>query len=425
MALIRKIPQHDSEIISLKFKDGNSYIEVITRKKSLYIWDIRNGSLIKDQKDIQPEKSKLPTNEEELLLLLQGHRSAIESVNYSNTGKMLLSISKNDQSVRLWEFPEIKISRYIKSGSSMAAVFSPDESIIAVGCDDNSIKLWDVSSGEKIGLLDGHNNKVSSLAFSADGEILVSGSYDKSICLWEIRRRRMVRQLCFHNDWVRSIACSPKGNVFASGSWDETICLWNLDSQEIISMLKRHKNRVISVVFSPQGKLLASGSRDKTVRIWNAKTGEQLHVLYGHTDSVKAVDFSPDGKIIASGSADNTVRIWRTDNGEHITTLKGHLGRVNTIKFEPNGKYLLVAGEAGRLQFWNYKNGRPLLYSYCFDPDSWLNLLPDRRFDASEKGINYLGYVEENELRYHKATESEIRAHFYTRDAGLKALSSV
>ena len=54
--------------------------------------------------------------------------------------------------------------------------FSPDGTKVASGSEDNTVKLWDVTSGECLQTLEGHSNDVNSVSFSPDGTKVASGS---------------------------------------------------------------------------------------------------------------------------------------------------------------------------------------------------------------------------------------------------------
>ena len=58
---------------------------------------------------------------------------------------------------------------------------------LASGCDDNTIRLWDVASGAVTARLEGHSNEVATLCGLPDGR-LASGSLDNTIRLWDVAR---------------------------------------------------------------------------------------------------------------------------------------------------------------------------------------------------------------------------------------------
>ena len=62
--------------------------------------------------------------------------------------------------------------------------FSPKGRLLASGSDGQTVKLWDVLTGESIAILAGHEGEVNAVAFSSDGRLLASAGSDGPIKLW-------------------------------------------------------------------------------------------------------------------------------------------------------------------------------------------------------------------------------------------------
>jgi WD40 repeat protein len=124
----------------------------------------------------------------------------------------------------------------------------------------------------------GHTDWVWSVAFSPDGNTIASSSGDQTVKLWNVSTGECIGTLCGHTNCVHSVTFLDGGTV-ASGSSDQTVKLWDISTNRCLSTLSGHSKLIWSVAFSPQGKTLASGSEDETIKLWDVKTGECLKTL--------------------------------------------------------------------------------------------------------------------------------------------------
>ena len=69
-----------------------------------------------------------------------------------------------------------------------SVAFSPNGKYALSGSSDNTVKLWDVTSGREVRTFVGTNYSIYSIAFSPDGKYVLSGSSDDTIKLWEVAR---------------------------------------------------------------------------------------------------------------------------------------------------------------------------------------------------------------------------------------------
>ncbi|WP_414589151.1 AAA-like domain-containing protein, partial [Scytonema sp. PCC 10023] len=207
--------------------------------------------------------------------------------------------------------------------------------------------------------LEGHTAKVLSVAFSPDGKTLAFTSDDNTIKLWNISTLKQISTLSGHTREVFSVAFSPNGKILASASLDNTIKLWNISTLKQIYTFTGHTAEVESVAFSPDGKTLASASLDNTIKLWNISTLKQIYTFTGHTAEVESVAFSPDGKTLASGSGDNSIKLWNISTLKQIYTFTRYTGAVKSVAFSPDGKTLLAsASEDNTIKLWNISTGK-------------------------------------------------------------------
>src|SRR4028118_2015710 len=142
--------------------------------------------------------------------------------------------------------------------------------------------------------LGGHTKLVNGVSFSPNGKLLATGSFDNTVKLWDTSTGKEIKTLTGHTNSVNAVSFSPNGKLLATGSSDNTVKLWDTSTGKEIKTLTGHTNLVWAVSFSPNGKLLATGSSDNTVKLWDTTTDKEIKTLTGHTNTVRAVSFSPN-----------------------------------------------------------------------------------------------------------------------------------
>jgi len=254
-------------------------------------------------------------------------------------------------------FPQLGHSFIVRS-----VAFSPSGRFALSGSWDQTLRLWDVSTGKEIRSYVGHTGGVNSVAFSPDGKLALSGG-DDTLRLWDVATGKEIQSFVEHKtSFVKSVAFSPDGRFVLSGSLDRTLRLWNVAKGKEIRLFSGHAGGVNSVAFSPDGKFALSGSDDKTLRFWNVATGKEIRSFAGHTDVVNSVTFSPDGRYALSGSHDSTHRLWNIKTGKQIRSFAEHETiLINSVTFSPDGRFVLSGGySVANLRLWSVATGKQI-----------------------------------------------------------------
>jgi WD40 repeat protein len=84
---------------------------------------------------------------------------------------------------------------------------------LASGADDNTIRLWDVTSGAETARLEGHSGWVAALCLLPDGR-LASGAGDDTIRLWDVTSGAETARLEVDAE-VLSLASPPDARLVA------------------------------------------------------------------------------------------------------------------------------------------------------------------------------------------------------------------
>jgi WD40 repeat protein len=197
-------------------------------------------------------------------------------------------------------------------GICTSCAYSPDGKSLAAASDTwNSVRIFDVATGEPLGSVPGQRV----VAFSPDGRLLATESSDVReyypIELWDIAAGKSAGQLIGHKGQILSIQFSTDGTALVTGSSDGTARLWNLDDRTQRLVLRAHQAGVHKVAFLLDEKSLATTSFDGSLKTWDVATGRQLLTLDVNED-VTGLAVAPDGRMLATASRDAKA-IYRVD----------------------------------------------------------------------------------------------------------------
>lgn len=244
---------HRKEVTAVCFSPDSSKLLSCGKDSKLCLWDVKSGArtysnrllrgsfthcaFAPDTKDLWATASEAQCaclwqiqDGRVSKKLLEGHKDIVFQVCFSSDRIHLASCSK-DQSIRMWNRSSARIVRKLKDRYSriLTCQFSPDGSLIAAVVDGERVRIWSVTSGEIVNVLEGHHSDpVLCCTFSPYGDTLATGSADQTYALWNVQQLHglPVFHKKAHTGGVQAIAYSPCGNYIATGSADKKLHIW-------------------------------------------------------------------------------------------------------------------------------------------------------------------------------------------------------
>ncbi|KAJ5159658.1 uncharacterized protein N7482_006662 [Penicillium canariense] len=284
------------------------------------------------------------------LQTLEGHSERIESLALSPDGHTLASGSFED-TIRLWDTSTGTLLQIIEGGPQ-SMTFSPNGRLLACGFRNGTIRLLDTATSALQNTLNCDPLfSASSLAFHPDGQLLACNS-GRAVWLWDANTWTLKRTLKGHSDWVQTVAFSPDGQRLASGSSDSSIRLWNTSTWTLTQILQGHSDWVTSLAFSPDGRLLASSCLDNKVNLWDIPSMAVQRTLDSVSETVCSVVFSPDGLLVC-GYEYGAIRFWNPATGALQQTLNGHTGQVDALVFALDDRIFASGSHDTTVRLWD------------------------------------------------------------------------
>lgn len=149
-----------------------------------------------------------------------------------------------------------------------ALAYAKDREQVASAGLDKAIYLWDVNTLTALtasnntvttSSLPGSRDSIYSLAMNQSGTVIVSGSPENTLRVWDPRTCNRLMKLKGHTENVKALVVSPDGKEVVSGSSDGTIKLWNLGEQRCIQTLHVHSEGVWALLTTDTFSHVISG----------------------------------------------------------------------------------------------------------------------------------------------------------------------
>lgn len=184
---------------------------------------------------------------------------------------------------------------------------SADGALLAAGCDDGTINLWELRAGALRTKLKGHVRGVICLEFSRDGQRLISGGEDQTASVWNVETGGEVAVLEGHEGHVFAARLAANGCRLATVD-EGQVRIWD-DNYECICSFDCKGHDLDRFEWFPDSRCIALGRRDGTVLNCDSDTRQVLPIEFEKTFAF-AVAF--DGHLFARANG-RTVELWSLD----------------------------------------------------------------------------------------------------------------
>ena len=111
------------------------------------------------------------------------------------------------------------------------------------------------------------------MAFSPENKLLAAGCMDGGVMVWDWAHAGFPQRFQLGNNPITTLAFSPTGRILGAGSLDGQARLCDLHSNHVLNFLLGHAHAIHAMAFSPDGKLLVTGGGNKAIIFWKIDAG--------------------------------------------------------------------------------------------------------------------------------------------------------
>jgi len=370
-------------IQAVKFDPTRPYVVVASENKSIYIFDVHTGNLLRTipgylgngalcisddgtsvyALGISDPPSRSPNNGPlcrwdvetgDRMMLAESFGSEIASMDaicLSPDGKFLYACTKDGTFIFNFKTKETIPAWLPRRGEGDhfdCMDLSPDGSLIAFKSDSGYIsivarateKLLKTFRGGELTYLD-----FQTVAFTSDDKYVASTESD-GISLWNLETGEKTKRFRGFVDGVDCLAWSTDHRYLFSGGTDQFLTKWDVASKKVSSVYPRFSGGLRCIRVSSDGKYLFTGEGGDTSHLWDPNNGSLLQSIpFGQVD---AADFFPDSKRI----------LFASNGGLYVWDIAGQ--RLNATMYAPGDSIARVCcGPSGTV--YVVKNFGPIM----------------------------------------------------------------
>ena len=225
---------------------------------------------------------------------LQGIKDKIESIAWSPDAK---SIAIGGTQAQRWDVESGKPPANLPGQGNVLA-FSPDGSTMAVGM-GGDVRIADSAGGKVQRTLQSPRARLRAVAFSPDGQLLAAGCDDKKVYVWEIQSGRVQATCTECQAPVIWLVWREDDMSLVCGSEAE-VCVWQPRSGKLVERIA-----VDGGAFAPTAGLIASRGAS-VVRLARREDGRPLRSMVALSGQAYLA-LEPDGHYRGSAGVEKEI----------------------------------------------------------------------------------------------------------------------
>jgi WD40 repeat protein/uncharacterized caspase-like protein len=261
--------------------------------------------------------------------------------------------------------------------------YSPDGSLLASGsAKENSIKVWDITSGKIIGKLEGHEGFTTSIMFNNDGTKIVSTANDEYLIVWDIINWEMVDSVKIQSPCFAMVADPSNTDYFYSGSKGGFVQKWKFSDIANPEELYSEALPISKIECSSEN--IASGNKGGRLTIYNLSTKEITKSKKVHQSAVIGLKFYNEGNGLITTGGGGLVHLWNVNDLLDSKHIKASNSGITAFDANIQKNRFVTCSNTRRIKVWDF-DGKEI-YEFKGKSDDGKGSEPIRAIQISPDG---------------------------------------
>ncbi|XP_074544766.1 telomerase protein component 1-like [Halichoeres trimaculatus] len=295
-----------------------------------------------------------------------------------------LATTSYDGRIEIWDIGNSCRTALIDAHTNTitASDITVDRKNLATVSLDFMLKVWSSAKGNEVAALDS-SSPLNCVTFDPEGLLLAAGCWDGKVIIWNWLQNKIKTNLCGHQRSVRSLSFAPSSSMLCSGCVSGEVRVWSVSTSTCVGCFQAHCGATEALTFLEEGSLLLSAGSDHMLHLWSGGLGRSVTTLKNSVEPpLKKRKYEPsapaalcvavNGDYAAVGYHGDGIKLFNLESGEKIWDSRYFVESVPCLRWvyvdaeQTEPELLVSAGSDVRLRIWKKKEGEEGLRG-CLD----------------------------------------------------------
>lgn len=208
---------------------------------------------------------------------------------------------------------------------AITCAFNRQGTLLAVGCNDGRIVIWDFLTRGIAKIISAHVHPVCSLSWSRNGKKLLSAATDNTASIWDIVTAECDKSFRFPSPILKVQFHPRDSKQFLVCPMKHPAVLMNISGEHRVVPLDDDSDLNIVASYDRRGKHIYTGNAKGRILVFTSTDLElkaSFRVTTGtlNTTAIKSIEFARRGDCFLVNSADRIIRVY--ESGEVLACSK-------------------------------------------------------------------------------------------------------
>lgn len=321
--------------------------------------------IVKDRVDNKTIKNKaIFYDTTPKVLLSSGHTASISNIAYSIDGKYVASTSA-DNTLKIWNLNTGQLRHVLDysntneflNNSIDGAAFHPYNANKICVFSGSKLHVFDLATGNIIQTFFSNDiisnlNTIKGVTYSKDGQYILSIDRTGKLRYWNTQTTQEDYTFQIHEGIATSLATTIDKKYLATQGEDNFLTIFDIEQRQIVQRIPLAAKVTDYDLFGAgdfidiskdQSSIIAGGNYKDRIEVFDFKSGQKRYEIIEGKDNFTGASFSSDNKYLAISRLSNPIQVLAANTGNIIKTFPANTRSASTISFHPNHPILVSA----------------------------------------------------------------------------------